>query len=54
MLSTTAKINLRKKNKPEVMLNKQSKQTRNARKNICDREIYQLAVHEKHVTKTGG
>ena len=39
-------------------MNRQSKQTRNAIKNISDREIYQLVMHEKnscskHVTKMG-
>ena len=56
MLST-AKINLRKK--IEVLMNRQSKRTRNVIKNISDREIYQLGIHEKnsssrHVTKMGG
>ena len=58
MLST-AKINLRKKNKTEVLLDRQSKRTRNVIKSISDREIYQLVMHEKnsssrHVTKMGG
>ena len=57
MLST-AKINLRKKN-PEVLLNRQSKRTRNVIKSISNHEIYQLVMHEKnssssHVTKMGG
>ena len=56
MLST-AKINLCRK-PPEVLLNRQSKRTRNVRKNISDREIYQLVMHEmnsssRHVTKMG-
>ena len=58
MLST-AKINLRKKNQTEVLLNCQSKRTRNVIKSISDREIYQLVMHEKnsssrHATKMGG
>ena len=56
---STAKINIRKKNKTEVLLNRQSKRTRNVIKSISDWEIYQLVMHEKnsstrHVTKTGG
>ena len=55
MLST-AKINLRKKT--DVLLNRQSKRTRNVIKSTIDREIYQLVMHEKnsssrHVTKMG-
>ena len=47
------------KNKTEVLLNRQSKRTRNVIKNISDREIYQLVMHEKnsssrHVIKMGG
>ena len=58
MLST-AKINLRKKNKTEVLLNRQSKRTRTVIKSISVRKIYQLVMHEKnyssrHVTKMGG
>ena len=58
MLSTT-KINPRKKNKTEVLLNRRSKRTRYVRKNLSDREIYQLVMHEKnsssrHVTKMRG
>ena len=56
---STAKINTTQKNKTEVLLNRQSKRTRNVINNISDREIYQLVMHEKnsfsrHVTKMGG
>ena len=58
MLSA-ANVNIRKKTKKtEVLLNRQSKRTRNVIKSISDREIYQLVMHEKnssprYVTKFG-
>ena len=46
MLSTV-KIDLRKKT-TEVLLDRQIKRTRNVIKNISDREIYQLVMHENN------
>ena len=55
MLST-AKVNIHEKN-PEVLLNRQSKRTRNVIKSISDREIYQLictkSILPRDVTKMG-